>query len=78
MSEISDILKAKYDDNSGNRETEMRISMEVDQPSYSEDENELTESKIKAFLDEKVTHAQYYVSSVHLYPTQGLQPLTWC
>ncbi|KAG7585530.1 Protein kinase domain [Arabidopsis thaliana x Arabidopsis arenosa] len=53
MSEISDILKCKFDENSGNGETETKISMEVDHPSYSEDENELTESKIKAFLDDK-------------------------
>lgn len=56
MSEISDILKCKFDENSGNGETETKNSMEVDHPSYSEDENELTESKIKAFLDDKVTH----------------------
>nr|AAG51109.1 NPK1-related protein kinase, putative [Arabidopsis thaliana] len=53
MSEISDILKCKFDENSGNGETETKVSMEVDHPSYSEDENELTESKIKAFLDDK-------------------------
>ncbi|CAH8256753.1 unnamed protein product [Arabidopsis lyrata] len=53
MSEISDILKCKFDENSGNGETETKNSMEVDHPSYSEDENELTESKIKAFLDDK-------------------------
>ncbi|KAL1188123.1 Mitogen-activated protein kinase kinase kinase 2 [Cardamine amara subsp. amara] len=53
MSEISDILKCNFDENSGNGETETKISMDVDQPSYSEDENELTESKIKSFLDEK-------------------------
>jgi len=56
MSEISDILKCKFDENSGNEETETKVSMEVDHPSYSEDENELTESKIKAFLDDKVAH----------------------
>lgn len=77
MGEISDVLKCKFDENSGNGETETKICMEVDHPSYSEDENELTESKIKSFLDEKVTHAQYSVSSVYLYPTQNLQTLTW-
>ncbi|XP_024005530.1 mitogen-activated protein kinase kinase kinase 2 isoform X1 [Eutrema salsugineum] len=55
MSEISNILKCKFDESSGNGDTVTKISMEVDQPSYSEDENELTESKIKAFLDEKAT-----------------------
>lgn len=73
ISEISDILKCNFNENSGNGET--KISMDVDQPSYSEDENELTESKIKSFLDEKVTHAQCYVSSVQLYSTQSLQTI---
>ncbi|CAA7027564.1 unnamed protein product [Microthlaspi erraticum] len=48
MTEISDILKCKFDENG---ETETKIKMEVD----SEDENDLTESKIKSFLDEKAT-----------------------
>uniref|UniRef100_A0A1J3JQL1 mitogen-activated protein kinase kinase kinase n=1 Tax=Noccaea caerulescens TaxID=107243 RepID=A0A1J3JQL1_NOCCA len=52
MSEISDILKCKFDENG---ETETKTNMEVDQTSYSEDENDLTESKIKSFLDEKAT-----------------------
>ncbi|XP_010480210.1 PREDICTED: mitogen-activated protein kinase kinase kinase 2 [Camelina sativa] len=53
MSEISGVLKCKFDEKSGNGETETKMCMEVDHPSYSEDENELTESKIKSFLDEK-------------------------
>lgn len=52
-------VKSKFDESPGNEEKETKMSMEGDQPSYSEDDDELTESKIKAFLDEKVIHAHY-------------------
>ncbi|EOA37879.1 hypothetical protein CARUB_v10011475mg [Capsella rubella] len=53
ISDMSIALKSKYDESPGNGEKETITSMECDQPSYSEDDDELTESKIKAFLDEK-------------------------
>lgn len=56
---MSIALKSKFDESPGNGEIETTMSMECDQPSYSEDDDELTESKIKAFLDEKVPHALY-------------------
>ncbi|KAG2305465.1 hypothetical protein Bca52824_034116 [Brassica carinata] len=52
-SDISNALNSKFDESPCNGEKETKMSMEVDQPSYSEDDEELTESKIKAFLDEK-------------------------
>ncbi|CAA7053275.1 unnamed protein product [Microthlaspi erraticum] len=52
-SDTSNALKSKFDESPGNGEKETIMSMEVDQPSYSEDDEELTESKIKSFLDEK-------------------------
>ncbi|CAH8356004.1 unnamed protein product [Eruca vesicaria subsp. sativa] len=51
--DISNDLSSKFDESPCNEEKETKMSMEVDQPSYSEDDEELTESKIKAFLDEK-------------------------
>ncbi|KAJ0237724.1 Mitogen-activated protein kinase kinase kinase 2 [Hirschfeldia incana] len=51
-SDISNALNSKFDE-SPNGEKETKMSMEVDQQSFSEDDEELTESKIKAFLDEK-------------------------
>ncbi|XP_010553736.1 PREDICTED: LOW QUALITY PROTEIN: mitogen-activated protein kinase kinase kinase ANP1 [Tarenaya hassleriana] len=53
MKDISDGFKCKFDGSPGNGEREYNMSVEVDQPSYSEEDDELTESKIKAFLDEK-------------------------
>ncbi|CAE5956930.1 unnamed protein product [Arabidopsis arenosa] len=53
VSDMSIALKSKFDGSPGNGEKETTMSMECDQPSYSEDDDELTESKIKAFLDEK-------------------------
>ncbi|KAL9855809.1 putative mitogen-activated protein kinase kinase kinase ANP1 STE-STE11 family [Arabidopsis thaliana] len=53
ISDMSIALKSKFDESPGNGEKESTMSMECDQPSYSEDDDELTESKIKAFLDEK-------------------------
>lgn len=54
---MSNALNPKFDESPRNGEKETKMSMEVDQPSYSEDDEELTESRIKAFLDEKVHHA---------------------
>lgn len=68
---MSNALKSKFDESPGIGEKETKMSMEVDQPSYSEDDEELTESKIEAFLDEKVLHAHIILhlsfSSLHLY-----------
>lgn len=66
-------LKSKFDESPGNGEKETTMSMECDQTSYSEDDDELTESKIKAFLDEKVLHhiiIHFSLSSLHLYVNQ--------
>lgn len=56
---MSNALNPKFDESPCNGVKETKMSMEVDQPSYSEDDEELTESRIKAFLDEKVLHAHY-------------------
>ncbi|KAH0921068.1 hypothetical protein HID58_021086 [Brassica napus] len=53
ISDMSNALNSKFDESPCNGEKETKMSMEVDQPSYSEDDEELTESRIKAFLDEK-------------------------
>ncbi|CAH2038517.1 unnamed protein product [Thlaspi arvense] len=53
ISDMSNALNSKSDESPGNGEKETKTNMEVDQTSYSEDDEELTESKIKSFLDEK-------------------------
>ncbi|CAN8294885.1 unnamed protein product [Cochlearia groenlandica] len=53
ISDMPNALRPEFDESPGNGEKETKMSMEVDQASYSEDDEELTESKIKAFLDDK-------------------------
>ncbi|VVA90565.1 unnamed protein product [Arabis nemorensis] len=78
ISGMSISVKSKFDDSPGNGEKETKMSMEGDQPSYSEDDDELTESKIKAFLDEKAAdlkklqtplYEEYYNSLITYSPS---------
>ncbi|XP_019094884.1 PREDICTED: mitogen-activated protein kinase kinase kinase ANP1 [Camelina sativa] len=78
VSDVSIALKSKFDESPGNGEKETTMSMECDQPSYSEDDDELAESKIKAFLDEKAAelkklqtplYEEYYNSLVTCTPS---------
>ncbi|XP_010528879.1 PREDICTED: mitogen-activated protein kinase kinase kinase ANP1 isoform X2 [Tarenaya hassleriana] len=78
LNEISDVLKYEFDESPVNGERETNLSMEVDRPSYSEEEDELTESKIKAFLDEKASelkklqtplYEEYYNSLITCSPS---------
>lgn len=64
---MSNALNPNFDESPRNGEKETKMSMEVDQPSYSEDDEELTESRIKAFLDEKVHHARILYFYRHQY-----------
>ncbi|XP_019091578.1 PREDICTED: mitogen-activated protein kinase kinase kinase ANP1-like isoform X1 [Camelina sativa] len=78
ISDMSIALKSKFDESPGNGEKETTMSMECDQPSYSEDDDELAESKIKAFLDEKAAdlkklqtplYEEYYNSLITCTPS---------
>ncbi|ESQ35976.1 hypothetical protein EUTSA_v10006999mg [Eutrema salsugineum] len=76
--DMSNALKSKFDESPGNGVKGTTMSMEGDQPSYSEDDDELTESKIKAFLDEKAAdlkklqtplYEEYYKSMITCSPS---------